>query len=205
MTDQTRALLELLARTPLNKREGQVFGAVALLTIGDDQKERELSSQQLADATGIDARHVRKTLAALETRGVIRQEGRTKGRAATISLLLPATESAQPAPTRAQERQPEATHRNQPAAGNHEARAPSKTRARDLNPRLLEAAEGHARSLRIRDEQLSEDEVRADLVKWYGDELPADEIDCLVEVWRKCPHRGLVSVPRKRPLEITSL
>jgi phage replication O-like protein O len=210
MTDTaTRTLLELLTRTPLNKREGQVVGAVALLTIGHGQTKRELSSQQLAEATGIDARHVRKSLAALESRGLVRREGGSAGRAAVLSLILPNTEPPEPpepAPTQAQEPNPEPSTHNGTTGGNREARAPSKTRARDLNPRLLEAAEGHARALRMRVEQLSAEEVRSDLERWADGELPADVIDDLVDVWRRCPHRGSVAHrPQRKSVEIVSL
>src|SRR5262245_23333117 len=89
MTTVATALLETLARTPLNKREGQVYAAISLATVVSGRSEASLSSQQLAECTGIDARHVPAPLQRLDERGLIVRSG-GNGVPATIALTLPA-------------------------------------------------------------------------------------------------------------------
>jgi Bacteriophage replication protein O len=91
MPDAMVALLELMSRENLNKRQGKVVAAIALETIANGRIETELPSSRLAEITGLDGRHVRQTLMCLERRELIRRNG-PSNRAARISLNHPDVE-----------------------------------------------------------------------------------------------------------------
>jgi phage replication O-like protein O len=66
-----RELLEALIRAPIPGRHLKVMLAIADKTYGWQKRTDRIASSQLAEITGIDARHVRNILAELERWGMI--------------------------------------------------------------------------------------------------------------------------------------
>lgn len=68
----------------LTMREHKIFLAIVSLVSNYDRTEDRIANRQLVDATGIDARHVRRALQGLHDKGVIE---RTPGHGRTASLI----------------------------------------------------------------------------------------------------------------------
>lgn len=79
-----RAAIGRALDAELTMREHKVFLAIVSLVSHYDRTEDHVANRQLVDATGIDARHVRRALQGLHDKGVIE---RTPGHGRTASLI----------------------------------------------------------------------------------------------------------------------
>lgn len=79
-----RAAIGRALEAELTMREHKVFLAIVSLVSHYDRTEDHVANRQLVEATGIDARHVRRALQGLHDKGVIE---RTPGHGRTASLI----------------------------------------------------------------------------------------------------------------------
>lgn len=74
-----RDLAKALARTDLSKNEGKLLWAIVYKTIAFNKSEDKIPQSQLVDLTGIDQRHMTRTINSLLKKGVILRKGNKYG------------------------------------------------------------------------------------------------------------------------------
>lgn len=94
-----RDAIDRALATPLTMREMKLFLAVMQLICHYDRTEDRLGNRQLAEATGIDERHVRRALLSLDKKGVITRTPGKGRQASLISVEGAARTRASSAPT----------------------------------------------------------------------------------------------------------
>jgi phage replication O-like protein O len=90
MASNWNVLMEGMSRAKLRQQETSVLTAIARRTLGFQKESDRIAITQLVTATGLDRRHVSRTLDQLEARNIIRRTGGAAGRmnTATIGINL---------------------------------------------------------------------------------------------------------------------
>src|SRR5262245_19804762 len=99
-----RTAIDRALAAKLSQREMRVFLSLVMLISEYDRTEDRVANLQVAQATGIDERHVRRALVALHAKEVIFREPGRGRRASLISLDVDGAKKARAARTPATDR-----------------------------------------------------------------------------------------------------